>query len=109
MVIVNQTPITEKSFSKWKAHKIDVDENGEQYSYYVIPLVQVDEMNAEVLETVPALFSSYSDEFVDTKEKTPVYTVRFDTQLPDLTTEEEVELLYHILTKKDISIESLGK
>jgi hypothetical protein len=108
MVIVNQTPITEKSFTKWKAHKIDVDDEAVQYSYYVIPLVQVDEVNAESLETVPALFSSYSDEFIDDKKES-VYTVRFDTQLPDMTTEEEVEILYHILTKKEIGIETLGK
>lgn len=101
MIIVNETPITEKSFEKWKSHRVDAEEEGEQYSYYVIPLVEVDKFNVEVLETIPALYSSYNDEFVDDNGNT-VYTVRFDTQLPDITTEQQVELLYNILTKKTL-------
>lgn len=103
MVIINQTQITESTFSKWKAHKVDVDEDGDQYSYYVIPLIDIDEFNVNMLETIPALFSSYSDEFTDDKGNT-VYTIRFDTQLPEITTEQEVELLYKILTKKSLVI-----
>jgi hypothetical protein len=103
MVIINQTQITESTFSKWKCHKVDVDEDGDQYSYYVIPLIDIDEFNVNMLETIPALFSSYSDEFTDDKGNT-VYTIRFDTQLPEITTEQEVELLYKILTKKSLVI-----
>lgn len=101
MVIINQTQITESTFSKWKSHKVDVDEDGDQYSYYVIPLIDIDEFNVNMLETIPSLFSSYSDEFTDEKGNT-VYTIRFDTQLPEITTEQEVELLYKILTKKSL-------
>jgi hypothetical protein len=63
----------------------------------------VDEFNVAMIETTPVLFSSYSDEFTDEKGKT-VYTIRFDPQLPEITTEQEVELLYKILTKKDLKI-----
>lgn len=101
MVIINQTQITESTFNKWKSHKVDVDEDGDHYSYYVIPLIDIDEFNVNMLETIPALFSSYSDEFTDDKGNT-VYTIRFDTQLPEITTEQEVELLYKILTKKSL-------
>lgn len=104
MVIINQTQITESTFEKWKSHKVDVDEDGEQYSYYVIPLIDVDEFNVNMLDTIPALYSSYSDEFTDEKGNT-VYTIRFDTQLPEITTEQEVELLYKILTKKSLIME----
>lgn len=103
MVIINQTQITESTFNKWKAHKVDVNEDGDSYSYYVIPLIDVDEFNVDMMEKIPALFSSYSDEFVDDKGNT-VYTIRLDTQLPEITTEQEVELLYKILTKKNLSI-----
>jgi hypothetical protein len=101
MIIINQTPITETSFDKWKSHKIDVDEKDDTYYYYVLPLVDIKDFDKENLETTPAFFSSYSDEFTDDKGNT-VYTVRFDTQLPDMTTEQEVELAYTILTKKSL-------
>jgi hypothetical protein len=103
MIIVNQTQITESTFDKWKCHKIDVDEDGEQYTYYVIPLIEVDEFNVDMMDKIPALYSSYSDEFTDDKGNT-VYTVRLDTQLPEITTEQEVELLYKILTRKSLII-----
>lgn len=103
MIIVNETPITEKSFEKWKAHKIDVNEKDENYSYYVIPLVNITDVNEQSLESVPALYSSYDDEFLDDKGNT-VFTVRLDTQLPDMTTEQQVELLYTILTKKNLTL-----
>lgn len=103
MIIVPETPIFESSFSKWKAHKVEAEEKGETYSYYVIPLIEVDEFNTSMIDTMPALFSSYSDEFTDDKGNV-IYTIRFDPQLPEITTEQEVELLYKILTKKDLKI-----
>lgn len=101
MIIVNETPITEKSFEKWKAHKIDVNGKDENYSYYVIPLVEITDVNEQTIENIPALYSSYDDEFLDDKGNT-IYTIRLDTQLPDITTEQQVELLYNILTKKSL-------
>ena len=102
MIIVPETPITDASFDKWKAHKIDVEEEEEKYHYYVIPLIDVDEEELKKIEEIPALFSSESDEFQD-QNGNPAYTVRlFDEDLPELTTEEEVEILYKILTKKDL-------
>jgi hypothetical protein len=104
MVIINQTQITESTFTKWRSYKVDVEDDGEAYCYYVIPLIDVDQFNVDMLETIPALYSSYSDEFTDDKGNT-VYTIRFDTQLPEITTEQEVELLYKILTKKSLITE----
>jgi hypothetical protein len=104
MVILNQTQITESTFTKWRSHKVDVEDDGEAYFYYVIPLIDVDQFNVDMLETIPALYSSYSDEFTDDNGNT-VFTIRFDTQLPEITTEQEVELLYKILTKKSLIAE----
>jgi hypothetical protein len=102
MIIVPQTPITDKSFDKWKAHKIDVTEEDETFHYYIVPLIDVDEREIEDIESIPALFSSESDEFTDDKGN-PIFTMRlFDEDLPELTSEEEVEILYNILTKKSI-------
>ena len=58
----------------------------------------------ENIEFAPVLFSSESDEFFDENGNT-IYTLRlFDEDLPELTTEEEVEILYEILTKKKLFI-----
>lgn len=102
MIIVPQTPITESSFNKWKCHRLEVEDGLDSYHYYVIPLVDIDEEEIRDLEYAPVLFSSESDEFFDENGK-PIFTVRlFDDDLPELTTEEEVEILYKILTKKDL-------
>ena len=102
MIIVPETPITEASFEKWKSHRIDVSDDGETYFYYIIPLIDVGEEELLDIESVPALFSSESDEFVD-ENGNIIFTMRlFDADLPEITTEEEVEILYNILTKKDL-------
>jgi hypothetical protein len=105
MIILPQTLITENSFNRWRCHKIEVEDGIDSYHYYVIPLVDVDDEDAlENIEYTPALFSSESDEFFDEKGNT-VYTLRlFDDDLPELTTEEEVEIIYEILTKKKLFI-----
>ena len=103
MIIVPQTSITDASFDKWKAHRIDIDDEEDKFYYYIIPLVDVDEKEIEHIEEIPALFSSESDEFIDSDTGKPVFTLRlFDEDLPELTTEEEVEILYNILTKKQL-------
>jgi hypothetical protein len=102
MIIIPQTPITDTSFEKWKCHKLEVNDNGDMYYYYVIPLVEVDEDEMQDLEYLPKMLSSESGEFTDEKDS-PIYTIRlFDDDLPELEFEEEVEILYKILTKKDI-------
>ena len=56
----------------------------------------------ESLDTIPALWSSESTEF-ESEEGVTLYTMRlFDEDMPELTTEEEVEILYKILTKKNL-------
>lgn len=103
MIIVPETPITEVSFSKWKCHRIDAtDEIDGNFHYFVIPLVELNEDEIQQLEYMPTLFSSASDEFIDENGKS-TYTMRlFEEDLPELTTEEEVEILYKILTKKEL-------
>lgn len=103
MIITPQTPITDASFDKWKAHKIDVEDEDDKFYYYVIPLIDVDEQEIKDIEAIPALFSSESDEFVDSETGDRMFTLRlFDEDLPELTSEEEVEILYRILTKKEL-------
>jgi len=102
MIIVPQTPITESSFQKWKCHRLDVEDGLDSYHYYVIPLVDIDEKELPDIETIPALFSSESDAFLD-DDGNQLYTLRlFDDDLPELEFEEEIEILYKILTKKEI-------
>lgn len=102
MIILNETPITDASFDKWKAHRIDVTEAEDSFYYYVIPLVDIDESEVSRIEDIPALFSSESDNFIGENGEV-VFTIRmFEEDLPELTTEEEVEILYRLLTKKDI-------
>jgi hypothetical protein len=75
----------------------------DSFHYYVIPLLDVSQEELENnLETIPSLWSSESTEF-ESEEGVTLYTMRlFDEDLPELTTEEEVEILYKILTKKDL-------
>ena len=102
MIIVPQTPITESSFNRWKCHRLEVEDGEDSYHYYVIPLIDIDEDELPEMEFAPVLFSSESDAFVG-EDGQPVYTIRlFDEDMPEIETEEEVEILYKILTKKDI-------
>lgn len=104
MIVLPQTPITENSFKRWKSHKIEVEDGVDSYHYYIIPLIDIDENDIEDIEFTPVLSSSESDEFFDENGNT-IYTVRlFDDDLPELTTEEEVEILYELLTKKKLFI-----
>ena len=82
--------------------RLEVNDNGDMYYYYVIPLVEIDEDEMQDLEYLPKMLSSESGEFTDEKDR-PIYTIRlFDDDLPELEFEEEVEILYKLLTKKDI-------
>jgi hypothetical protein len=102
MIIVPETPITDASFNKWKAHRIDFEEGEAAFYYYIIPLIDIDESELDNIEEIPALFSSESDEFQD-ENGNSVFTMRlFDEDMPELTSEEEIEILYKILTKKEL-------
>ncbi|CAB4142475.1 hypothetical protein UFOVP449_51 [uncultured Caudovirales phage] len=103
MIIVPHTPITDASFDKWRSHRIDVEDDEDKFYYYIIPFVDVDESELERIETIPALFSSESDGVLDSVTGQPAFTMRlFDDDLPEITSEEEVEILYKILTKRDL-------
>jgi hypothetical protein len=102
MIIVPQTPITESSFNRWKCHRLEVEDGEDSYHYYVIPLIDIDEDELAEMEYAPVLYSSESGEFLD-ENGSDIYTIRlFDEDMPEIETEEEVEILYKILTKKDI-------
>ena len=75
----------------------------EVFHYYIIPLIDVSQEELEDnIESIPSLWSSESTEF-ESEEGITLYTMRlFDEDMPELTTEEEVEILYKILTKKDL-------
>jgi hypothetical protein len=106
MVTIPQTPITEASFSKWKCFKVDIkdDESEPETSYYwVIPLVDVDEnVFTESDDYYPHLWSSEAGEFIDDYGNEVYSVFVFDDDLPALTTEEEVEILYSLITKREI-------
>ncbi len=106
MIIVPETPITDISFTKWNpCIKIEMKDESlnETFHYYIIPLIDVSQEELEnSIETIPSLWSSESTEF-ESEEGITLYTMRlFDEDMPELTTEEEVEILYKILTKKDL-------
>ena len=102
MIIVPQTPITESSFNRWKCHRLEVEDGEDSYHYYVIPLIDIDEDELAEMEYAPVLYSSESGEFLD-ENGNDIYTIRlFDEDMPEIETEEEVEILYKILTRKDI-------
>lgn len=102
MIILPQTPITDASFERWKCHRMEIEEEDGKFFYYIIPLMDVGEDEIKNIEEIPAMFSSVSDEFEDDNGNA-LYTVRlFDADMPELTSEEEVEILYQILTKKEI-------
>jgi hypothetical protein len=104
MITVPQTPITDTSFQRWKAHKVEGSDGESTFHYYVIPLIDVDEEELSYIEDIPTLFSSDSDTLKDSKGNT-IYTMRlFDDDLPELQTEEEVEILFKLLTKREITL-----
>jgi hypothetical protein len=104
MITVPQTPITDASFQRWKAHKVEGSDGESTFHYYVIPLIDVDEEELSYIEDIPTLFSSDSDNLKDSNGNT-IYTMRlFDDDLPELQTEEEVEILFKLLTKREITL-----
>jgi hypothetical protein len=107
MILVPETPITENSFEKWKCHKMEVtEEDGINFHYWVIPLIEMDESEIENIEFIPSIYSSASDELEDDIGN-PLYTMKvFEEDLPALTSEEEVELLYFLITKKDLLLKN---
>ena len=71
--------------------------------YYADTGLPIDENELQTIEMIPSMFSSESDEFIESETGLHIYTIRlFDEDLPELTSEEEVEILYRILTKKEL-------
>jgi hypothetical protein len=102
MITMPQTPITEHSFKKWNAIKIEENDGDSEYYYYIIPMPNdsVDDISER-----PTLISIANDEWKNCDLEEGHYLVSlFDYQdLPMIETEEEVELLYKILTKENLT------
>jgi hypothetical protein len=74
----------------------------EQIEVETIPTQSKKTLTEKTKEFIPALWSSESTEFRNENDEI-IYTMRlFDDDLPELTTEEEVEILYKLLTKREI-------
>jgi len=102
MLTFPKTPITDSSFKKWNAIKSEEEsEDGSRYHYYIIPLPNNWDNDASAR---PALLSTASDECNIIGVKKGEYKISvFDYgELPLLETEEEVELLYKIVTQQDL-------
>jgi hypothetical protein len=103
MLTFPKTPITDASFRKWNAikHEEESEETGEIYHYYILPLPNNwdGDMSAR-----PALLSTASDEYNIIGVKKGEYKISvFDYgELPLLETEEDVELLYKIVTQENL-------
>ena len=102
MITIPQTPITDISFKKWGLKPIEDIDNDVTYHYYVIPLPKENHPNNDMK---PFLISSANDEWKEFGLNRGEYIVRlFEIgELPHLKTEQEVELLYNLLTKKQLN------
>ena len=95
-----QTPITDHSFKRWNAIKIEESDGENNYYYWIIPLPNGDEF-----ETInrPTMISIASDEWKAMEINEGEYLITLFDDLPMLETEEEIELLYKILTKQNLT------
>jgi hypothetical protein len=105
MLTFPKTPITDSSFKKWSAIKYEEEneEDGSTYHYYIIPLPNDWDNDAS---SRPALLSTASDEcnIIGIKKGEFKISVFDYGELPLLETEEDVELLYKIVTQQDLVI-----
>ena len=62
MITMPQTPITDHSFKKWGAIKVEESDDGIEYYYYLIPLPndETDEIGMK-----PTLISTANDEWLN--------------------------------------------
>jgi len=102
MITMPQTPITDHSFKKWKAIRIDETDGDVNFYYWILPLPNNDDLDAS---NRPTLVSTANDEWKNMDLEEGQYLVSlFDwNDLPMLETEEDIELLYKILTKENLT------
>jgi len=99
MITMPQTPITDHSFKKWGAIKIEENDEDSDYYYWILPL-PLDDYD---MHDRPTLISIASDEWKNMDLNEGEYLVTLFDNLPMLETEEEIELLYKILTKENLT------
>lgn len=102
MITMPKTPITEHSFKKWNAIKVEETDDGGDYYYYIIPIPNDGDLD---LGDRPAMVSIANDEWKNCDIDEGHYLISlFDHyDLPMIETEEEIELLYKILTKENLT------
>jgi hypothetical protein len=99
MITMPQTPITDHSFKKWGATKIEENDGESDFYYWILPLPLED----DDVSDRPTLISIASDEWKNMELNEGEYLVTLFDNLPMLETEEEIELLYKILTKENLT------
>lgn len=100
MITMPQTPITDHSFKKWGAIKIEESDDESEYYYWIIPIPKLD---GDDVSERPTLISIANDEWKAMDIPEGQYLVTLFDNLPMLETEEQIELLYKILTKENLT------
>jgi len=94
------TPITEETLERQKWIKIhDKEPNGDKFYYWILPLPKD---NPD--DNCPVLVTTANDEWEDYGIKKGEYIVEIDGffGLGGCTNEEELEILYRALTRKEL-------
>lgn len=92
--------ITEETFERQGWEKVQEDESeGPSGYYWILPLPKDD----DDVSDRPTLISIASDEWKTMELNEGEYLVTLFDNLPMLETEEEIELLYKILTKENLT------
>ena len=99
MITMPQTPITDHSFKRWGAIRIEETDGASEYYYWILPLPKED----DDVSNRPTLISIASDDWKAMGVNEGEYLVTLFDNLPMLETEEEIELLYKILTKENLT------
>ena len=98
MITIPQTPITDHSFKKWGAIKIEESDGESEYYYWILPMPKDEDVADR-----PTLISTANDEWKQLDLNEGEYLITLFDNLPMMETEEEVELLYKILTKENLT------
>ncbi len=101
MITMPQTSITDHSFKKWNAIRVEETDGENEYYYWIIPMPNDNDMD---VSEKPTLISTADDEWknLDLDEGQYLVSLFDHYELPMIETEEEVELLYKILTKENL-------
>jgi hypothetical protein len=100
MITMPQSPITDHSFKKWGAIRVEESDGESEYYYWIIPIPKLEEFD---VSERPTLISTANDEWKNMEIKEGEYLISLFENVPMMETEEEIELLYKILTKQNLT------